>query len=117
LPFWVLCIWLSVLPVAVFAADYPLRPGDRPFDAAELATRLDAQILQFYDGGRSRYGPGNAYAYLYSDQDIVSGTFEITDEGEVCITFTHGPTRCDLYVMNGDRLYLIDQKGDRYPVR
>ena len=45
------------------------------------------------------------------------GPYRITDTGDVCIDFGNGATRCDLYVQSGNRTILIDEKGDRYPVR
>jgi hypothetical protein len=99
------------------ASDWQLRPGDQKYGAAELARRLDGQTLEFHDGGRSRYGPGNAYVYIYADEESVPGVYAITDKGEVCVTFLRGARRCDLYVRNGGREILIDENGDRYPLR
>lgn len=98
-------------------ADWALKPGDVPYSAAELAERLEANVLRFYDGGRSEYGPGDRYAFVFADETRVSGTYSIAADGSVCIDFDNGAARCDLYVRNGARELLIDAKGDRYPVK
>lgn len=110
-------VGLLALALPAAAMEWTLKPGDRPYAAAELAARLDGHTVSFYDGGRSEYGPGDAYAYVYSDDDRVPGTYRITDAGEVCVEFAHGARRCDVYVRNNGRDILIDEKGDRYPVR
>ena len=108
---------LFLVPLAAEANGWTLKPGEVPMTLAELALRLDGQVMRFYDGGRSEYGPGNTYAHVFSDDARVPGTYRITDTGEVCIDFENGATRCDFYVQSGNRTILIDEKGDRYPVR
>ncbi|MDH5529763.1 MAG: hypothetical protein OEY05_06970 [Paracoccaceae bacterium] len=112
------CIALFVSASATAsAAEWAMRTGDQPFEAAELAAFLASQEVRFYDGGRSEYGPDDAYAYVYSSEDRAEGKFRIMDDGSVCIAFDNGFSRCDLYVRSGDRVLLIDEKGDRFPLR
>lgn len=108
---------LIALALPATAMEWVLKPGDQPYAAADLAARLDGQTLSFYDGGRSEYGPGDAYVYVYAGEGRVPGSYRITGAGEVCVEFAHGARRCDLYVRNNGRDILIDEKGDRYPVR
>jgi len=42
---------------------------------------------------------------------------DIGDAGMVCVTYDSGPERCDMFVMSGDRLVLLTDSGERYPVR
>jgi len=99
------------------AAEWNLRPGDEPFSPSALAAFFASTEIQFYDGGRSEYGPGEAYAYVYSNEDRAEGRFRIEDDGSVCVDFVNGFSRCDLYVRNGTRVILIDEKGDRFPLK
>lgn len=107
---------LTLLPSAALA-DWAMRGGDTVFDAAALMARLDGQEVAFYDGGRSVYGPGDAYAYVYSDGRPVPGTYALRADGAVCVEFENGWSRCDLYVSNKGRMYLITEEGDRFPVK
>lgn len=103
----------------LWAAEWATKPGDVPLNQQELAA-LEGQTLTFYDDGQSRFSAGGAYSYTYSAINgggTAYGTFSIADDGSVCIQYRNGFSRCDLYVRSGERLILIDEKGDRYPVR
>ncbi len=117
--------YLSVLLVSALPAmaqdaapEFSLRDGDAAFEAAALTERLSGEILTFYDDGRSEYYTDGRYTYTYADDGGTAyGYWRIADGGAVCIDFVNGFARCDLYVMNGARLILIDADGNRYPVR
>ncbi|TMV03736.1 hypothetical protein FGK63_18885 [Ruegeria sediminis] len=101
------------------AAEWETRPGDVPLDKAELDA-LAGQTLTFYDDGQSRYSAGGGYSYTYSAANgggTAFGTYHIAEDGSVCTEFRNGFTRCDLFVRSGGRLILINEKGERYPVR
>ncbi|MCB2136349.1 MAG: hypothetical protein KDE08_10460 [Rhodobacteraceae bacterium] len=99
------------------AADWAIRSGEVPFTPDGLRDFIAANEVRFYDGGRSVYGPGTAYAYVYSNDDRAEGVYRIEADGSVCVDFINGFSRCDLYVRSGDRVILLDEKGDRYPLR
>ena len=109
---------LTAVPVAAAAAEgWATRPGDSRFGAEELAAFLATHEVRFYDGGQSFYGPGDAYAYVYDGGYRAEGRYRIEADGSVCVAFENGFSRCDLYVRAGSRVLVIDQKGDRYPLR
>ena len=99
-----------------WAAEWPTKPGDIPLSPVELE-QLAGRTLTFYDDGQSKFSAGGAYSYTYASGDSAFGTYSIAQDGSVCIAYRNGFSRCDLYVRSGDRLILIDEKGDRYPVR
>ncbi|NOD65330.1 MULTISPECIES: hypothetical protein [unclassified Ruegeria] len=101
---------------SAYAADWPLKSGDIPLTSAELDA-LAGQTFTFYDDGQAKFSAGGAYSYTYASGDSAFGTYSIAEDGSVCIAYRNGFSRCDLYVRSGERLILIDQKGDRYPVR
>ena len=105
---------LSASPLS--AAEWALKPGDVPLTFEEL-NGLAGRTLTFFDDGRSKYSAGGAYSYTYASGDAAFGTYSIAEDGSVCIAYRNGFSRCDLYVRSGERLVLIDEKGDRYPVR
>ncbi len=110
-----------LIPALIFAssanaADWPTKTGDMPLTPAEL-NALAGQTLTFYDDGQAKFSTGGAYSYTYASGDSAFGTYSIAEDGSVCIAYRNGFSRCDLYVRSGERLILIDEKGDRYPVR
>jgi hypothetical protein len=110
---------LFLCPVSVLAADWTLRQTDRPFDADELAA-LPGQSFVFYDDGEAAFGANGAYSYTYSAANGGGtrwGSYNVAPDGSVCIDFVNGFSRCDLYVHSGNRVVLITETGERYPVR
>ncbi len=76
--------------------------------------------LVFYDDGQAQFSPDGGYAYTLSDINggaTSFGTYQLSDDGVVCVTYENGLSRCDLYVKSGDRLVVITQEGGRFPVR
>lgn len=101
------------------AADWALRPGEEVL-ARDALHGLAGRTLTFYDDGQSRYSAGGAYSYTYSVENgggTAFGTYHIAEDGSICTEFRNGFSRCDLFVHSNGRLVLIDEKGDRYPVR
>lgn len=100
------------------ASAQALKPGDTPMSAAELSAELSGQVVEFFDGSTARYGADGAYAYHYEPGGPAwEGTYETQDDSAVCVAFVNGSARCDTYVMNGARLYLLTTDGLRFPVR
>lgn len=115
-----LAILLSLTPLmapAAAAQDWATRAGDERLSGAELAAFLTAGAVRFYDGGRSEYGPGPAYAYVYASEGRAEGRYRIGADGVVCVDFVNGFSRCDIFVRSGGRVVLIDRKGARFPVK
>ena len=116
---WIILAALSVLPVPVVAADWAVHDGDVPLTRAELQA-LGGQSLIFFDDGESRYFTGGGYSYTYSAKNggaTAFGDYRIADDGSICVLYRNGLSRCDYLVHSAARLVLIDEKGDRYPVR
>lgn len=102
----------------VLAQGFDLRDGDSRFAADSLTERLSGQILVFYDDGASEYYRDGRYTYTYANEGGTAyGYWSVKEDGAVCIEFVNGFSRCDLYVMNGDRMILLSEDGERYPVR
>lgn len=111
---------LLALATPAAAQDYALRASDIVPTSADLSAQILDRDLEYFDGGISRYATGGAYAWTYSDTNgggVHPGIFEIRDGAVVCITYVSGPTRCDMFVQSGDRLVLLTDDGQRYPLR
>lgn len=101
------------------AEDWNLKPADRPFAPSELAA-LPGQAFVFFDDGEARFGKDGAYSYTNSAANGGAtswGSYRIAQDGSVCIDYVDGFSRCDLYVHSHGRVVLINQAGDRFPVR
>ncbi len=112
-------LFLTLLSCPAMAAEWTLRAGDTPF-TPEDAVALEGQTLTFYDDGQSKYEADGVYSYTYSQVNgggTAWGEYQVMPDGSICISFQNGFDRCDLYVRAGDRLVLITEEGERYPVR
>lgn len=116
---WIMPLFFCLTAAGAAAETWQLRPGDTPFSQAELQA-FPGRSFRFFDGGESQYGRDGAYAYTYSAENgggTAWGTYRIASDGSICVDFTNGFNRCDLYVHNSGRVILITQKGERFPAR
>ena len=81
-----------------------------------VRAEIVGKSLQYFDGGVSKFSAGGAYSYTYLGGGTSFGSFEIADDGTVCIAFRNGWSRCDRYALSGDRLVLLTEDGERFPV-
>ncbi|MCC1490995.1 hypothetical protein [Cognatishimia sp. F0-27] len=107
---------LVLAPFAALAEPFALRDGDVALP--DPAARFAGQSITFFDNGVSAFYEDGRYTYTYAnDGGTAYGYWRISETGAVCIDYVNGFARCDLYVENAGRLILLDEKGDRYPVR
>ena len=100
-----------------FAQD-GVRTTDQVLTASEMTELLSGQMLEFFDGSKSRYGANGTYSYTYTDDGPAwTGAFEVFDNSEVCVDFDNGSRRCDQFVLANDRTVLVTTDGLRFPVR
>lgn len=112
-----LALFLSVLALPALAQD-GTRQGDVVLDRAAMSSLLSGQIIEFFDGSKSRYDADGRYGYTYTDDGPVwAGRYEVFDGSRVCVDFDNGSQRCDLLVKASERLVLITADGTRFPVR
>ncbi|APG45758.1 hypothetical protein [Phaeobacter porticola] len=110
---------LSAFPIQALAQDGAMRVGDEPYDDEALAA-LPGQSFVFYDDGEARFGPGGAYSYTYSAENgggTSWGSYRVSEDNQICVTFVNGSSRCDQYVTNQNRTVVITADGQRFPVR
>lgn len=101
----------------VTAQSWNDRSGDIVLSDADLSDRIVGQSITFYDNGMSQYDDDGSYSYTYDGGGTAYGQYELKDDGVVCVAFANGFTRCDRFVLSGDRLVLQTEKGERFPVR
>ncbi len=114
-----IAICLALFPTFACAQDWSPRDSDRLFDQAALDTRLRGQTITFFDDGQSRFFDDGRYTYTYAnDGGTGYGYFDVKDDSTICVDFVNGFSRCDMYVIDAsDRLVVITESGDRFPVR
>ncbi|PYG31181.1 hypothetical protein C8N36_105241 [Pelagimonas varians] len=116
LPFIVSVACLMAGPT--LAQSFSTKDDDEVFDRFSLTKVLAGKIFEFYDDGQSQYYDDGRYSYTYAGGGGTAyGYWDVTESGAVCVTFLNEATRCDIYVMNGERMILIDENGNRFPVR
>ncbi len=109
---------LAALCLAALPAQAQQRAGDEPFSQAGLADALSGQVMQFFDDSTATYRADATYAYRYTAEgDDWTGRWTTNDASQVCIDFDNGSARCDTIVRAGDRLVMIIDNGDRFPVK
>lgn len=110
-------IILFLLALPVHAQD-GVRASDTVLTAPELSAILSGQLVEFFDGSKSRYETDGRYAYTYTDAGPEwTGLYRVEDGSRVCVDFDNGSERCDRFVKDGDRLVLVIENGTRFPVR
>jgi len=113
--------YLSILLILAtsgpsFAQDWNLRPWDAEMDRSEVVEWVVGSDILFMDGGVARYGTDGRYAYIYGGGRTFEGNYIIEDDGSICVEFDAGQTRCDRYVLHGERLVMLSENGRRFPV-
>ncbi len=108
---------LALLPTALFASDFPILQGDEVLSRDEVQALTAQHVVEFYEGGKSRYSVGGSYSYTYQGGGTAFGKFEIGPDGLVCIQFNNGRGRCDRFVRSHGRTVMITETGDRFPIR
>lgn len=108
-----------LLAAPVSAQEYATRDTDNLPTFETLAETILDHDLEYFDGGVSRYNTDGTYTWTYNP-DNGGGTWyghhEIS-ENIVCITFVTGVERCDMFVTVDDRLTVLTEGGDRFPIR
>jgi len=99
------------------AEDFAPREGEAVLSDVQMQSVVVGATHEFFDGGRSFFSISGSYSYTYPDGGVAYGSYELRDGGIVCTSFNHGFSRCDMYVLRGERLVLIDEDGTRFPVR
>jgi len=111
------CLVALSLASPVAAQDWNLRSTDEILSAEEIGASIIGRTLTFYDDGQSKFSAGGSYSYTYDGGGTAFGTFEIGSGGVICISYPNGFSRCDKYVRSGDRVVVLTEDGERFPVR
>lgn len=102
------------------AQDYAMRASDTVPSAADLSSLILDRDLEYFDGGTSRYNADGTYAWTFGENnggETHPGTHRFGDNATLCITYETGAERCDMFVQSGERLVLLSDDGQRYPIR
>ena len=97
-------IVLLWLPFDAAAEDFPLLPNDEVLNRAEVVGLTERHLIEFYEGGQSRYSVGGSYSYTYQGGGTAYGAFEEGQDGVNCIAIRTGRDRCDRYVRSQGRI-------------
>ena len=112
-----LALFLFLLPMSALAVEFPLLKDDRVLSRDELFALTERDVVEFYEGGQSRYAADGSYNYTYQSGGTAFGDYEVGADGIICIVFDNGFDRCDRFVQSHGRIVMITESGDRYPIR
>lgn len=110
-------VFFLLLPTVGLAADFTLLKEDQALTPSEIEALVSDTVVEFYEGGQSRYSTGGAYSYTYKSGGTAFGKFEVRPDGAICVLFNNGRDRCDFFVHSHGRVVMITQSGERYPIR
>lgn len=113
-------IWptLALCASTATAQDWNLRDTDVVLDADALGLIADGGSLTYFDDGVSLFSAGGSYSYTYANNGGTAfGRFRVEGQGQICIDYRNGFSRCDMYVRNAGRLVLLTENGERYPIK
>lgn len=110
-------LFLLLLPTAALADDFALLTDDRLLSQVEVHELTQRPVVEFYDGGQSRYAADGAYSYTYQGGGTAHGQFKIASQGVICIAYNNGRSRCDTFVWSHGRLVMLTEKGGRFAIR
>lgn len=103
-----------LLAVPAMAAEWNIRPWDTVLTSPQIKERVVGTPISFPDGAVARFEPDGSYSYTYRGGNRFDGTWEQGADGALCTTFENGASRCDLFVMQGETLMLINEQGGRF---
>ncbi|MCX7566743.1 hypothetical protein OS189_10360 [Sulfitobacter sp. F26169L] len=110
-------IALFLLPSALWAGEFHLLDGDAALSRAEVMQVTERHLIEFYEGGQSRYSAGGAYSFTYASGGTAYGSFTVNSDGTICISYRNGRSRCDRLVRSHGRLVMLTQGGQRFAIR
>ena len=112
-----IAVAISVISVPVSAQEtaWNIRPWDTKLDPKWVRENIVGTSITLIDGGTAHYEADGLYRYVYIGGNTFTGTYEVAEDGALCVTFESGAARCDLYVKQGEKLLLITEDGGRYP--
>jgi hypothetical protein len=99
---------------------FDFQPQDR--NAAAAATPVpatpvpDSELLQLIQGrtvtsGRAQLAYGADGSYTYNGRN--PGHYRVAN-GQICVDFNRGGSRCDTIVREGNQLFMINRAGQRF---
>ena len=113
-----LFIPLALIAATCAQAQQTPRETDILYSQSELTQLVSGNMLELFTGGFSRYGADGTYDYRYEENGAPApGTYEARDDSFICTVFHNGFDRCDLFVHANNRVVVIIENGERYPVR
>lgn len=85
--------------------------ADRNISSGELRTLISGKSVSFAGSGRATYNADGSY--VYRGGGVFRGTWRVSS-GKACVVFKSGARRCDRYVKNGSKYYLINSAGKKF---
>ncbi len=98
-------------PTVALSQSFALLADDEALSRDDVIALTERHLVEFYEGGQSRYSVGGSYSYTYQGGGTAYGAFEVQADGTICILFRNGRDRCDRFVRSHGRIVMITQTG------
>jgi hypothetical protein len=105
---------LISLPNPVLAESWQTETNDTRLTQAELTALVLGKTMTYDGGGKSVFDTDGGYEF-YVGGEVYLYTYQITNDGEVCIASADFGARCDLIVVNDGQVISINDQGERFP--
>jgi len=101
------------MPAATWAADWQTEAGDQRLSKAELTELVSGKTLEYEGGAKSVLDDADGYEF-HVGGEVYPYTYDLTDNGEICIVSADFGARCDLIVVNDGQVISINDQGERF---
>ncbi|MFY9209972.1 MAG: hypothetical protein WAO69_02490 [Aestuariivita sp.] len=111
-------VLLAALAAPAVAQDWTLPEGQEVLSYEQARGLTSGRTLSFPGLGQSTYFTDGRYVFKGEDRSILQfGMFEVRRDGKVCVNLYSDGTRCDVFLKNHGLLFMLTEKGDRFPVQ
>lgn len=100
---------LIIAIATVLLMSHVASAADTPVPTAELNNLVVGKTINS-SGAKLKYGADGRYSYNGKNP----GTYKISN-GKICVKFDAGNSRCDRIVKSGQKYFLINSGGKRFP--
>ena len=107
---------LAIATALLLAPTLVLAPRLAAAQAAAQSAVPDGELLQMIQGrtvtsGRAQLTYGADGSYTYNGRN--PGHYRVAN-GQICVDFNSGGSRCDTIVREGNQLFMVNRAGQRF---
>lgn len=115
-------VWLGLaVPVLAACPERPpeqiaLQDGETSLSLSQFENTIRGKRIRYSDGAEANYRADGSYGYRAGNTFFEAAEARFYDNGMRCISYDAGQ-RFDMYVDRAGTLYLVNDRGTRFPAR